>query len=638
MKQELTSLDIYFLKKELRQKISGGLFRKVYQYKTTDKSYQFIFEINLGEKTWLYIDRNKVFLTSFKREAPKEPPSFCMFLRKHLINQKIRDVRQNKFDRILEIHTDDYVLIFELFSKGNVILCDSMYNIIMPLEFQKWKDRVITPKVKYKYPVAPVDPFELDFDQFKKTLQKTEKTIGAFLAVSFGFGEYANEICSITEIDNNKPAKDLDIEESLKIHKILEILKNADVNAFVYEDTVSPFQLKNKEGRKFQSFSEALDEFFSRKEILKVSQEQEDKIREEEERIERIRDQQRRTIEKFSTIKKKSRTIADKIYSNYGLIENIISGIRKAIDSGKSWKEIKQYIENEESQEAAAVKEIREGEGIVVITLEDEDIEIDFTQSLEKNAERYYEISKKAKEKQEAAEKSLEIKIEKAEIEEKPVYKEKKRWYEKYKWFISSSEFLVIAGKNATHNETIVKKYAESNDLLFHADIEGAAFVLIKSEGREIDDRTIREAAEFSAANSKAWARCMGTINVYSFKPEQATKPEGSLDKGSFVIIGERVWHRNLELKLSIGVKIDRELDKAKLVSGPVMSVRTHSDYFVTIKPGYKESLELAREIKNKIILKSKPEDRFLIDKIPLEEIQKLIPSGKGDIIEGVEI
>ena len=79
----------------------------------------------------------------------------------------------------------------------------------------------------------------------------------------------------------------------------------------------------------------------------------------------------------------------------------------------------------------------------------------------------------------------------------------------------------------------------------------------------------------------------------------------------------------------------DEEKNEAKIISGPVMSVRSYSNYFVTIKPGYKESLDLAREIKNKILLKSKPEDKFLIDKIPLEDIQRCIPSGKGDIEEG---
>ena len=643
MKSELSSLDIYFLKKELRKKLGGGVIKKVYQYPEN----QFLFEVYTGETQWLYFDRNKIFLTSTKKEAPIEPPSFCMFLRKHLQGQKIREIKQNKFDRILEILTDGYVLIIELFSDGNVILCDSLYNIIMPLHLQRWKDREVRPKLKYKYPPSGLDPFALDFDELRNSMLKSEKPAGAFLATYLGLGgEYSEEMCSIDEIDKKKIARELSIEEILKISKTLEKLKQANTEAYLYEDTVSPFKLKSKKGIEQKTFSEALDSFFSKREITKQKDVQEKKQKEEEGRQERIKESQKKSIEKFSHKREESKDTANKIYTNYYLVENIIRGIRAAIDSGKAWDEIKSQTQKEETPEAQAVKEIREKEGLVIVNLDGEDLEIDFKKSVEQNAERYYEESKKAKSKLEGAEKALENQTKKEETnllgrgliqKEKPAYKEKKRWYEKFKWFISSTGLVVIAGKDAKSNENVVKKHAETRDILFHADVHGAAFVLIKSEGKEIDETTIKEAAEFSAAHSKAWARNIGTADVYAFRPEQATKPS-SLPAGSFIIEGERVWFRDLELKVSIGIKINRELDIAKVISGPVMAVRKHSNYFVTIKPGFKESLELSREIKNKLILKAKPEDRFLIDQIPLEEFQKLIPAGKGDIVEGIEL
>ncbi|HDD72636.1 MAG TPA: DUF814 domain-containing protein, partial [Candidatus Aenigmarchaeota archaeon] len=215
----------------------------------------------------------------------------------------------------------------------------------------------------------------------------------------------------------------------------------------------------------------------------------------------------------------------------------------------------------------------------------------------------------------------------------------KKKWYEKFKWFFSSDGFLVIAGRDATQNEIILKRHAEPHDLVFHADIPGAAFVVVKTQGMDVPDETKKEAAEFAAAHCKAWNKGLGTVDVFSVKREQVSKspPSGEyLPKGSFMIYGEREWYRDLELKLAIGVKVDRENNTARVLSGPVMAMRRNSDYFVTIKPGFKKSLELARTVKNKILVRASPEDKFIIEKIPLDEFQIVIPAGMGDVAEYV--
>ncbi|MEE9406282.1 MAG: NFACT RNA binding domain-containing protein, partial [Candidatus Aenigmarchaeota archaeon] len=167
-------------------------------------------------------------------------------------------------------------------------------------------------------------------------------------------------------------------------------------------------------------------------------------------------------------------------------------------------------------------------------------------------------------------------------------------------------------------------------DIVFHADIVGAAFTVIKAEGKEVPNETVKEAAEFSAANSKAWAKGLGKISVFCLPREKYVK-EAGMAKGTFGARGERMWFRDLELKVAIGVKVEEE---AIVVYGPVMSVRKNSEYFVTIKPGFKKSLELARDIKNRIMIKARPEDKYKIDAIPMEDFEKAIPGGMGDVVE----
>ncbi|MBU0899002.1 MAG: NFACT family protein [Nanoarchaeota archaeon] len=662
-KEQMSALDFRFLTREFQRTIIGGVFRKIFQYDRSKKQFLFGIWVPQRGEYLLYSDKSKMFLTHQKSSIPVEPPSFCMFLRKHLMGKRIKDVKQHDFERIVEIHTDENIIIFELFSHGNIILCDASLNIIMPLEMQRWKDREIRPKVPYKYPPRIMNVFSMSFDDFKNVAIATEKPIISVLATSFGLGPvYAKEICYRTDIDEKREGSKLNLNDLLKLYKLINDLDKMK-GATSHGLTVSPFELKtDEEGllKSFGSFSEALDDFYSDEIIETEKKEIEKKIEEEKQKVERIVEQQEVAEEKFEKIQEESRGTADLIYNYYGTVDGVLNGIRQAHENGVTWAEIKQRVKSENTPEAEAIVEIREHDGTVVVELGGHEVELDFRKSVEENAADYYEDAKWAKKKSDRMEehkertaeqlKEVEKKEEEAkyftdigseeETEEKKEKKQKKKWYEAYKWFISTQGFIVIAGRNATQNENIVKKRAEDNDLVFHADIVGAAFTVIKADGNQIPVETVKEAAEFAAAHSKAWARGLGTIDVFYVPRTQVSKspPSGTyLPKGSFMIDGEREWFRDIEVKLAIGIQIDREENIYKVISGPVISVRKNSNYFVTIRPGFKKALDLARTIRNKLLIKCKPEDRVHIETIPLEEFEKMIPGGMGDVVESAQ-
>jgi len=271
---------------------------------------------------------------------------------------------------------------------------------------------------------------------------------------------------------------------------------------------------------------------------------------------------------------------------------------------------------------------------------------IDIRKSVSENAEFYYKESKKAKHKAEGAKKALKDTREKIDklkrerevsVVEHVPYKKKiktKKWYEKFHWFYSSDNFLVVGGKDATTNEILIKKYLEKHDMVFHADIHGAPFFVIKNPDRkEIPEDTLREVAYAAASYSKAWKLGLGGCDVYYVSSEQVSKkaPSGEyLGKGAFMIHGKKRWFRNTKLEIGIGFRID---DEVEVIGGPVSSVEANSDYSVKIVPGGKKSGELAKEIKELIMKKSKNEYAEKIKKIRLEEIQKRIPGGKGRIL-----
>ncbi|MBR9683783.1 DUF814 domain-containing protein [Candidatus Woesearchaeota archaeon] len=252
------------------------------------------------------------------------------------------------------------------------------------------------------------------------------------------------------------------------------------------------------------------------------------------------------------------------------------------------------------------------------------EIELELNKSVEENAGLYFDKAKKAKKKLKGALKALEDskqKLEKLgkeeekfveEEEKKKVKKEIKReWYEKFHWFISSEGFLCVGGKDATSNEIIVKKHAEKGDLVFHTDLPGSPFFVVKN-GLEAGEETLKEAAQATASYSRAWKLGLGTAEVYGVESNQVKKEFG-LPKGSFMIHGKRKYF-NPRLEFSIGLVDD------VIIGGPLSAVKTKTNKYVKVVCGREKKSALAKKIKAKL----KGGD--------LDEIVKFLPAGGGAI------
>ncbi len=631
--------------KELKQ-IEGGRIDKVYH--DGEKIWLRIYASGIGERDLVFWP-GVFFISQYKRPSSTEPSSFCMLLRKHLMGQRIIFVRKKGFERIIEIETKDNIIVFEIFSKGNVILCDKEYMILMPMKIQLWKDREILPKKQYKYPPDITNPFSLDFDEFKKMF-KSQKKVVTLLATSLALsGKYAEELCKRAGIEKNKKCSELEEEEIRNIFTELKKMETEFKPCIIFENDepvdFSPFDLKiyeDKEKKFFSKFSEVVDEFFTyweRKEVEREVKEGEETL---QEKIKRIVTRQKEIMKNLKKMEEETRKKAEIIFNNLDLIERIFNGVRKAISSGMKWEEIKERIEMEDSPEARAIKEIREHEGKIILNIDGKDIEVDFTISPVENAQMYYERAKKYKKKLERVEERIKEVKEKLKKERKtsgkkvkiPVKrKTKKNWYEKFRWSLTSEGFLVVAGKDATQNEVLYKKYLEENDIVLHADIPGAPLTIVKSQEKEITPLAIREGAEIAAAYSRAWKMKLGNVDVYWVRPEQVSKtpPSGQyLPKGSFMIYGEKNYLRKTQVKISIGVIINED---AKPYAGSVLGARAHCKYFLTIYPGDVPKPQLVKQIKLKLMQKALPEDKDKIEKIPDDEFLSLLPGDGGEIL-----
>ena len=702
MSEGLNSLDLKFVVRELRESLLGGRFRKIYQY----GDGRFLFDIYLSTKGGflLHADMGSIFLAQGKQPAPQTPPDFCMLLRKYLIGARIKDIRQVGFDRIVEIETDNNIIVFEMMPPGNIVICDSFRKIIMPLKVKRFSDREIVPKKEYRHPPARKNPFNISTESFAELVRGSPENIGNFLT-SMGFGRaYAEEICFLAGADTQIPNHDLSEDAIGTIFRVIRETGARRPDPVTYEDgSVFLFPMKTVKGQikaRWSGLSPALSELYlnegdepemplreetpdENKEVHMIQKEPEkeeesaeekvafDKEPEEkempqepspedkkQETLKRIISRQEEAAGKMKEKRTTQKERADLIYRFYGTVEDVINGIQRARDSGMGWTEIKERAENEPTPEAEAIEEIREHEGRVLVNLGGKQVEIDFTKSVEENAEDYYEDSKRAKKKMEGAEKAMQEKKQELETsgheEEKPAEKPKpkkrkprKRWYEKFRWFISSKGFLIVAGKDAKTNDKLIKKHTDPKDIVFHADIAGAAFVVAKGKGTrgtkftslKGDDlmplEVKKEASEIAAACSKAWQKGLANIDVQGFRPEQLKKTAAdgtNLPKGSFHVDGEKELFKDVEIKLSFGVLMDKKEGRAEVIAGPVMAMRTFSKYFVTIKPGETPASELSKQIKEKLVYKSNPDERPIVEQIDSAEIERLIPSGSGMI------
>ncbi|MBS3095496.1 NFACT family protein [Candidatus Woesearchaeota archaeon] len=596
--KSMASLDIYFMNQELLSLISAKL-DKVYQ----PEESTIILQLHKDGKKLIKIILPSFIFIATEKSAGQEL-NFSKFLRKQLTNYRLANITQKNFERILELefalNDDKKILIIELFSKGNITLCDFSYKIISTLRIQSWKDRTIKPNELYKYPPANTNPFSLSLIEFSKRLKSSEKeSIVKTLAIDFSFGGiYAEEICLKSNIDKSK--KSPTDQEIKSIYNAIIQISKMSIKANISNNEFFPFELESSNnGRQhFSTFSEAIEECIENP----VQQPSNANMK-----LKSLLDVQKKQLDQIKTSIDEETSKANMIYNNYQIINSLLQ--LKDLDK------IRQNV---------MVKEINKKDKTFTISIGGKNITLNINYSIDKNASAYYEKAKRMKGKVPGAENAISRTLEKINHSEIPVSKKektierKKEWYEKFRWFISSEGSLVIGGRDATTNDIIVKKHMEKSDLVFHTELKGSPFVVVKASSKKIGDATIEEAAIFCASNSKQWDAKLATSDVYCISPEQVKKELG-LPKGTFMIYGKRNYLKPV-LKLAIGITKDN-----KVMCAPINAVRVNCKSLLAINQGDVKKSDIAKKIK-KIF-----EEELRI-KISLDEIMQALPPGDCSI------
>jgi len=214
---------------------------------------------------------------------------------------------------------------------------------------------------------------------------------------------------------------------------------------------------------------------------------------------------------------------------------------------------------------------------------------------------------------------------------------ESKHWYERYRWFVTTDGHLVIGGRDASSNSAVIRKHMTEDDIVFHAEIHGSPFFLVKDARNQENGNFVDETAQATVSFSRAWKDGLSSGDAYWVFPNQVKKgaPTGQyLPKGSFVIEGKRNFCKGIELKLSIGL-IQIENNRYTIVSGPSNAIRRRSLVFASLLPGGSDPMNLAKKVKSEFVRVISEFDSDLADylkKIVLDEFIRMLPSGQSKI------
>lgn len=593
----------------------------------------------------------RVHITSFDITGKGMPPPFIMGMRKYIRGAGLVDVKQQGFDRIVEMVFDAagrrYRLIAEVLPRGVAVLTDEEGTILQLDEQRVMKDRVLRRGARYAPPPgSSIHPLDLAEEHVAKAI-KAGGEAARSLARSLGYpGEVVEEALARLGVEPGDSVEALRGREGEVVETLRSIYRESlEPGAYLLYTpegeplTVVPFEprgLAERYGFRIasrHSISEALDQYFV--EELKRAEEAE-AIREiEAERrrllasLERARRNLEDLEEKLKSLESKAQLLAEHMAEAYEALE-----CARRMRKSSGWE----YIVGN----CPHVVDVQPSRGIIVVQISGEPVELDIRSDPSRMVVELYKRAGEIRSKIERGRRAVaEVEQRLAELENKAAMRarraravvRRREWYERYHWLITSSGLLAIGGRDASQNESVVKRYLNEKRIFMHANIHGAPAVVVFAEGREPPERDLREAALLTAAYSKAWKAGMGSIDVYWVWGSQVSKspPPGEyLARGAFMVYGKRNYVRNVELRLALGIGLENEAPV--VIVGPPELVKRRSIVYAVLVPGDEDPSKLAQRLRRLLANKAEEEQRPAVEAVSHEEIRERVP-GRSRVV-----
>ena len=380
--------------------------------------------------------------------------------------------------------------------------------------------------------------------------------------------------------------------------------------------------------------------FIRREEELLVESGEDEGVKQA--KLDRRAAQQRSAIDRFHERAAITQELGKAIQDNWEHVDSLLAQFNEAVASD-GWEGVMDRI-----HDVPWIDNADPARQTIVAYLPDEDgepgasITLEVSKTVHQNAQRYFEEGRSQKSKAKGAQAALAGTEEAREKAEKRAAKDaaagrlrarqrsKRFWFEKHRWAMLSGGHLLIGGRDAKGNDVVVRKHLSSHDLYFHADLHGAPSCSLKlkdglapnqnpseaipegvasmqivqnladgtEDARELSESLHSEAAQVAVCWSRAWGSGGAAAVAFHARPSQVSKTTESgesLGRGSFVVRGQRNWHRDLPLELAVGMAVVNGVPMP--VSGTPSTISEHCQRWVKVTPGREKKEAVANRI-----------------------------------------
>jgi len=561
----LDGIAISNITNELKTKLLGGRIDKIYQPENDEiiisvrcpgKAYKILITANASHP--------RIHLTEKNKPNPMQPPLFCMVLRKYLVSGKIINITQPEFERIINIHIEsinelgDYSekkLIVEIMGKhSNIILADENNGIldaIKHISYEKSSVREVLPGKKYCFPPSgKINTMLLNEENFFLSVKNNHaKKLQNLIYESYNgiSPSFASEICfraGLDASDNVEETSYLNLKKLYESFKsIVEKIKNNDFspeavysekNKIVDFSSVEMTRYGSCKKQKFTSISDLLEFFYTEKDMLyRINQKSQDLKKLINNNIERCVKKKNIQLKTLKSISER-----DKLRLYGELITANIYAVKKGADSftaqnfydenskditipldplltpsENAQKYFKQY--NKEKRTFAALQ----------IQMKQNDEELEYLEGILISIQTSADEEDIKEIRQELYEQGFVKKAKQRKGKSKPIKSNPLH-------YISSDGYNIYVGKNNHQNDELTLKFARSNDIWLHTKKIPGSHVIIVTEGKEVPDSTLNEAALLAAFYSKGKN---STLVPVDYTPKKFVKKPSGAKPGTVI-------------------------------------------------------------------------------------------------------
>jgi predicted ribosome quality control (RQC) complex YloA/Tae2 family protein len=642
---ELSGIELHYLVNKISPKVSSGYY--VSSISSITKNSILLKLHHPAEPNIMLMVSTKGIWFTNKKYRQIEENQFLKVLSREIERAKISSVSQPGSERIFFLYFVNRAnivrkLIVEIFGKGNIILCDESMEILWILNPIEVRHRTLRTGSKYVLPPKRgEDVLQISLESMKQnaSLQPNNTEVVRWLGNCTSLPrKYLEEILLQSEI-NTKYANLLSDNDIEIIYEKTKEITNKIINEKNHEPSVildklglavdtSPIPMsKEANVKKVQTYMDGIDQVLSN-EILTIG------------RNLKTEEANRKILELEHDLEEQNKAKMQVISKSKSL-RNLAHELMKLSSIGVQHMNDNKVNTLLQSNDSKIVHE----NGLTFLDLFNERVKLESSiprfssllfsraKELERGAINIDKASEELKSRTER------IQNQTQKIREKIQFNmlESKYWYERYRWFVTTDGHLVIGGRDASSNSAVIRKHLTENDIVFHAEIHGSPFFLVKNAKNQENGNFVDETAQATVSFSRAWKDGLSSGDAYWVFPNQVKKgaPTGQyLPKGSFVIEGKRNFCKGVELKLSIGL-IQIENNRYTIVCGPSNAIRRRSLVFASLLPGGSDPMNLAKKVKSEFVRVISEFDSDLADylkKIVLDEFIRMLPSGQSKI------